>query len=241
MVRSASAIGATLVIGVLAGCTTTQQKAGRLRLNSARIRATQLPTRVGESDPQVRVSGLSLVRQPPRTALVVTLQNDGPNAVSDLPVIVGYRLRHGRPTYLNTAAGLGYFQSHLPAIAAHGTLRWVLVNSHAVPPGARRFARVGSTATVSPNPPADLPRIRIEQVSGAPHGRLRLRVVNASGVPQFQLPVYAVAERRERLVAAGQTTIEQLGSGADASITLTLIGDGGSRQIAVAAPPTIFR
>ena len=241
MVRSASAIAATLVIGALTGCTTTQQKAARLRLNSARIRTTQLPTRIGESDAQVRVSGLSLVRQPGRTALVVTVQNDGPNALSDLPVIVGYRVGHGRPTYLNAAAGLGYFQSHLPVIAGHGTLHWVLTNSLAVPLGGRPFARVGSTAAVSTNPPADLPAIRIEQVSRAPHGRLRLRVVNASGVPQLQLPVYAVAEHGDRVVAAGQTTIEQLGSGAHATITLTLIGTGGSRQIAVVAPPTIFR
>lgn len=241
MVRSASAIGATLAIGVLAGCTTTQQEAARLRLNSARIRATQLPTRVSGSDGQIRVGGVSLIRQARSLALVVTIQNEGRNAVSDLPVIAGYRVGHGRPVYLNTAAGLDYFQNHLPAVAAHSSLRWVLTSSRRLPRAARPFVRVGRTAAVSADPPADLPRIRVQQVSGSPSGRLSLKVVNTSGVPQLQLPVYAVAQRGDRLVAAGETTIEELGAGATAPITLTMIGGGGSRQLAVAAAPTIFR
>lgn len=239
--RSVSAIGAVLAVAVLTGCTTTQQKAARLRLNSARIRAAQLPTRVTGNDGQIRVGGVTLVRQARSLALVVTIENEGRNAVSDLPVIAGYRMGHGRPVYLNTAAGQDYFQNHLPAIAPHASLRWVLTSSRHLPRAARPFVRVGSSAAVSATLPADLPRIRVQQVSRSPSGRVRLHVVNTSGVPQLQLPVYAVAQRGDRLVAAGETTIAELGAGATAPITVTLIGGGGSRQLAAAAAPTIFR
>lgn len=238
--RSGSATLVGLMICLLTGCTTTQQKAAWLRVNSARLRASQYPTRVPRLDSRVRVTGLSAVRQGGDTALIVTLENLGTRSVSDLPILAGYRVGHHRPVYLNAAAGLDYFQSHLPAIGARGWLRWVFTSTHRLPRAARPFAEVGPALPVGGAPSGRLPRIVVQQLGQVSGGQVRVKVTNASSIPQYQLQLYAVASRGTRPVAAGHASFEELGSGAAEPITVRLVGSTTSRRVALEAPPTIF-
>ncbi|MDE3129544.1 MAG: hypothetical protein KGL16_00160, partial [Acidobacteriota bacterium] len=127
----------------LAGCTTTQQTAQRVQLDSARQRAALEPTRVIAPNRLVVPVAVAVVRAGGRSAFVVTVRNRGRRAVSDLPISVGYAQAHGTSVLLNAGTGLGYFQAHLPAIRAGGKLTWVYTSQHALPAGARPFARVG--------------------------------------------------------------------------------------------------
>ena len=66
-------------------------------------------------------------------------------------------------------------------------------------------------------------------------------VRNASDVPQYGLPVYAVVRRGGRYVAAGAATVDDLGSRGSARVALSLIGDRRGGAITYEALPTIFR
>jgi hypothetical protein len=66
-------------------------------------------------------------------------------------------------------------------------------------------------------------------------------VQNPSSVTQYQLPVYAVAQRGQRWVAAGQTTIEELDGRASARVRLPLVGNPSGAALSLEAPPTIFK
>lgn len=228
MVRSASAL---LIAGlVLSGCATTQQQAARLQLNSARIRATQERLRLTGSARQVVVRSVALIRGRGRSAVVVTVSNRASAPVSDLPLLVGVSRSH----YLNAAPGVSFFQSHLPAIAGHGTLRWVLTLGRPLPGGRAPFARVGAGRGGALTAIGALPEVQIARAGGL------ITVRNTSSIPQYQLPVYAIASRRGRYVAAGQTTIADLGGGAQVRLRVPLVGDPRGATVSLEAPPTIF-
>jgi hypothetical protein len=69
---------------------------------------------------------------------------------------------------------------------------------------------------------------------------VRVKVINESAIPQYQLQLYAVSTRGSRAVAAGRAALDELGAGATKPMTMTLIGSSTSGQVTLEAPPTIF-
>jgi hypothetical protein len=79
-----------------------------------------------------------------------------------------------------------------------------------------------------------LPAVQVVRAGG------QITVRNNSSIPQYQLPIYAIASRRGRYVAAGGTTIADLGGGAQVRLRVPLIGDPRGATVSLEAPPTIF-
>ncbi len=230
----------------LAGCATTQQEAARLQLNAARIRASEQRTEVTLPGRAVDVTRVVRVMAGGRTAFVVQVRNAGRQPVSDLPISVGVRVAGKRPIYVNqqSAAELSYFGAHLPLVEAGATLTWVYATDRRLPAHARPFALVGGTpSNVAPrtNP---LPVVRARALAPSPAAGaspLAVSLRNLSSVPQYQLQVYAVAERAGRYVAAGSITVPHLGSNASSRLKLPILGHIGSARLQVEAAPTIFQ
>lgn len=225
-----------------------------MQLNSARIRASQLPTRVSVPGRAVRVTRVALVAWRGQTAFVVQVHNPARRPMSDLPISVGVRVGAAPATYLNAQSQLAYsyFDAHLPVVAAHGTITWVYTTGRRLPPRGRPFAIVGD----QPSPPAatagQLPVIRASARPGtrstAPTGRatgggsgLVIALHNLSGVPQYQLQVYAFAQTGRRYVAAGRLTVPVLGSEATRTLQLGLLGNLDHARLQIEAIPTIFQ
>ncbi len=225
--------------GPLAGCATTQQKAARLRLNDARILVSQTNTRVRGGSPTIAIARLTLVTAGRRTAFVVTVRNPARHAVSDLPISVGYRVARRRPVYLNAGANSSYFAAHLPAIAAGHSLTWVYAGRR-LPTGARPFARVGAKPSVSVGKIEQLPTIHAATVGGLRGDQLEVALRNISGIPQYQLPVYALLEHDGRTVAAGTASVGELAGGSTTTLRVRLLGRLTGASEALEAPPTIF-
>ena len=228
-------------LAVLTGCSTTQQEAARVQINSARIRASQVPLRFSGQSTQIAVTSIRLIALPrvARSAIVVMLRNRGVSSVSDLPVLVGVSLRPGHRVSLNQNTA-DYFQNHVPAIGAHAALSFVLTVHRRLPGTAVPFARIGASATVDVPTGNPLPAVQVTSFRQG-HGTAKVTVRNLSSVPQFQLPVYAVARRRGRSVAAGQALIGELDGGASAQLDLSLIGNLAGATLSLQAPPTIFK
>jgi hypothetical protein len=227
--------------GPLAGCTTTQQKAARLQLENARLRAAQLTTRVATPGWTVAVTGVSLVHQPGRTAFVVMVRNRGRRPVSDLPISVGYRVGAGAAVYLNSAPGIGYFDAHLPLIRSGRAFTWIYATTRAIPAGGRPFALVGASSTVRVAGLATPPPIAASVTTTTSGGAIRIRVRNLSSVTQYQLPVYAVASRGSRVLAAAAATIAELGGGSRETLQLRLLGSADGARVELETQPTTFQ
>ena len=245
--RWATAMTSLLLMSTLTGCVeTTQEKSARAKLTADRVLASQLPVRVTGTHPRVSVLDVGLVRAGATSAVAVTLRNAAPSQLSDLPVSVGVRSGHGRVTYLNAAANLPYFQTHVGAIAAGATTTWVFTTTGAaVPAGARPFATIGFPTVTDNAGVAKLPAISASATSSAsgPAGvtRVTVAVTNHSGVPQVGLAVYATGRSGGRLLAAGQTVVPQLDPGAATAVALRLVGSPAGATVQIDAPPTNLR
>lgn len=238
-----SALGLLSAALLLSGCVTTQQVAARARLVDARIRTSQSPLRLTQRNPRVRITQLVLLRGPAGTAVVVGLRDTSARALTDLPIAVGVITRAGRKLYLNRAANLDYFDSHVAALEPRRTVTWVFTGPLRLAVTGRPFAQVGSS-TLAPPPPGALPRIAVTLKRGgaAPRGRtVQLSVANRSAIPQYGLPVYAVGRRGGREVSAGRATVAHLATDGATTLRLTLLGRQGAATITVSALPTIFQ
>jgi hypothetical protein len=230
--------------GWLAGCTTTQQEAARLQLNAARIRASEVAVRVTRQDGLVGVGPVALVRGGGGEAIVVVITNRSRTTVSDLAISVGVRGTAGKRRYLNDLAGLPYFGAHIPAIAAGGSLTWVFSTRRRLPAGAHPFALVGVPSAPLPAGGSVLPALSADQVrTVGPQGRsggLMVAVRNDSGIPQYQLPVYAYVRSPRGFLAAGSATIAQLASNSSARLRVHLLGGAAAGPVQLEVPPTVF-
>jgi hypothetical protein len=235
---------ATLPIPVLlTGCVTTQQVAARARLVDARIRASQSPLRVIRHNPDVRVLRLSLVSGSGGVALAVQLRSTSTRSLTDLPISVGVSTPGGGKLYLNHSANVDYFESHVASIPPHGLETWVYTSGRRLRGTGRPFAEVGVTQLSAPAA-ATLPRLEVTRepsVSSSATRLLSLSVSNRSGIPQVSVPVYAVAVRGGRVLAAGRASVAHLGTHGSATVHLTLLGSAHGAGVRISVLPTIFQ
>ncbi|MGO9901575.1 MAG: hypothetical protein ACLP0J_18250 [Solirubrobacteraceae bacterium] len=243
--RAGALVAALVAAGPLAGCATTQQEAARLQLNSARIRSSAHAVRVTRADPAVAVRTVQLIDGVTRSAVLVVIHNHTAQPISDLPISIGTRGAGGALRYLNAIAGLPYFGDHIPAISAHGTLHWIFTMARRLPGGVRLFALVGAPPSVTATRPRSLPMISAALIASTTvtvsSSDLSLDVRNRSGVPQYQLPVYAFVQRGSRYLAAGVATVAHLSSNASTTLHLRLLGALKDARLQIQTPPTIFQ
>ncbi len=243
MARSgkAMAVVAALAVTVLAGCDSTQSKNARAELKAKReLGKRELPA-AARHNPDVRVERTGLVRGKAGSgAIVVRLRGTGSEPQTDVPIVVGIRGADGRSRPVNAKRHLNWFQTHVPAIPAGGTVTWVFKGVRGAKAGDRAFARVG----VTPRPPlssaSSLPRIEAKVEPGGRGIKRRVSVENVSDVPQYGLQVYAYALRGGRYVTAGKTEIEHLGTGQKVTVAVPLTGSARARQLRAEALPTMF-
>jgi hypothetical protein len=239
VVRSVRPLGlALLAASALSGCVSTQTKNARTLVINERTLDAQSSLRVTRINPRVAVTTVALIRSRRATALVVRLRNLGRSPLSDLPISVGVLDRSGHRQYLNRGINLPYFNTHVASLGGSSTALWVLTIRSVVAPGSRPFAHVGLPTLPASTTAATLPRI---EVLAAHSGRgLRLAVLNRSGVPQYDLQVYAAATPRGRYVAAGRASLAALDGGGRAHVGVRLLGAPSGAQVLLSAPPTIF-
>jgi hypothetical protein len=243
-IRTVLAGLATLPIPVLlSGCVTTQQVAGRARLVDARIRASQTPQRVTRHNPNVSVLRVSLLSGRGVIAVAVQLRSTSTRSLTDLPISVGLVTHGGGKLYLNRSANVDYFDTHVVSIPPHGLETWVYTSRGRLRATGRPFVEVGVTQLSAPVA-ATLPRVEVTRepsVSSSETRALSLAVSNRSGIPQYSVPVYAVAVRSGRVLAAGRASVAHLGTHGQATVRLTLLGSARDASVRISVLPTIFQ
>jgi hypothetical protein len=241
-VRALAIGGAALLATALGGCVSTQTKNTRTLLVNARTLDGESRVRVTTPNPDVTVSGVQLIGSRGGTAVAVTVANSLHHPVSDLPISVGLRSHGHAPAYLNGAANLPYFATHIAAIAASSSAVWVFTTQHIrSTAGAKLFAIVGQAGTPASTRARSLPRLNVAAApANTRAGGLQVSVRNASGVPQYGLPVYAVATRNGRTIGAASGSIAQLDGGDSTRLRLKLFGTTTGATVQLSAPPTIF-
>lgn len=233
-----------LALLALGGCgDSTQLKNDRAEVQAKRELGSRDAQRVTRANPDVRVTDVALVRDRRSTAIVVDLRSRAERPVTDVPIAVGVRTDRGERRTLNARPGLGWFQTHVPAIAPGGRATWVFRTRRSVPGRGRPFATVGAVDAPAISRARTLPMIAASaQPPGRDSGRrvARVRVENASDVPQPGLQVVAVEAAGGRYVAAGRAAVALLRPRSSATVTVRLTGRARGRSLRLQASPTIF-
>jgi hypothetical protein len=230
-----AAASLAVLAAAVSGCATTQDSNKRISVRFDRTLASRKPLDLRGTDPNVKVVRTAVVDGKDGSAIVVVLRNTGEEPVNDLPIEVGPR----GSSPLNTAANVPYFQSHAPAIAPGEEVTWVYASKDPIG-SSEAFARVGRPSSPPLTTAGHVSELETSGKSGG--SGVKAEVTNDTGVPQYDLDVYAVALKGGRYVAAGRASLEHLGVSKSAHVTLPLAGgDAKGTRIQVFAPQTLFQ
>jgi hypothetical protein len=247
----------------LSACESTETESARLGREGAKLIAGAGTLGAGAANPDVHVAQVALVQGSGRTAAVVRLTNSSAGAQFDVPVLIDVRSPKGASVYRNDIQGLEPSLQQMALLPAHASGWWVddqvlasgTPSSVNVRVGTAKPAatRAGAAATAGSAGAgtaeavgASVPQV---QVSGVTLGSQELvgpyveaSVVNHSGVAQHNMPVFAVALRGTRVVAAGRALVPSLavsGAASRASFRLYLVGSPAGARIELTPAPAV--
>lgn len=257
---AAAALGALSL--TLSACESTESESARLGKEGAKLIASAGTVGTGGANSEVRVGQAALVQGSGRTAAAVRLTNLGAGPQLDVPVLIDVRSHAGASLYRNDIQGLEPSLQQMPVLAAHASGWWVddqvlaaggTPSSVNVRVGAAKGASATGASAKGASPEAVIapggsgpPAV---QVSATTLGSQELvgpyldgSVVNHTGVAQHNMPIFAVALRGARVVAAGRALVPGLaasGSGATASFRIYLVGSPAGARIELTPAPAV--
>ena len=224
----------------LAGCESTQERSARLERAAHRKAVVQSASglKIGSPSRSVEVISATALHTSEGTAVAVLLGNTGP-AQREVPLLISVG-QGGGPPVTNSEPGLARSLISSAYVPAHGTAVWVddQLTLTGRPGAVEAKVGEGKPAT-GPAPKIELGAHRLER---EPSGEaLTGTVTNRSPVAQHELPVYAVATRGGRTVAAGRGVVDALAPGASGKFTIFLVGTGAQgAKLTLSAPPSTF-
>lgn len=229
---------ALALLVMAAGCESTQSKSERLEGQAESTLGDAKGVVVKKQNPQVAIVSTAALKDPNGEAVVVRLRNKGRRTLVRMPIAVELADRKGKAVYRNDTPGLETALVQVPLLEPGQELWWV--NDQVSSSG--RPARIKALVGASKPGGADAPRISLsavrldkDPVSGvAATGRAR----NRSDVEQRRLPIFCVARKGDRVVAAGRAIIDKLRPGKSRRFTIFFIGDPSGAELTLGVTPT---
>jgi hypothetical protein len=236
--RALVVVGCAALAVTASACESTQSESAKIaREGGAAEVASTL--KLGAANRDVRVSDVTLVSGAGRKAVAVKLTSTSSRAQREVPLLVRVTGAGGKVVYSN-ATGAEALLSHITLLRPHASVWWV--DDEVLTSAAATAAKVSVGSGQ---------RLRRETRSGALSAKtthvaaqggvttLSGVVVNHSAKAQSGVPVFAVAVRGGRVVAAGRAVVASVTvhASAPASFDLPLIGDATGAKIELAALP----
>jgi hypothetical protein len=222
----------------LSACESTAEKSARIAAEG-RDAVQAAGTLKIRRNAEVRVARAVVVRGAGgAVAAAVEVRNTGGRAQRDVPVLIDVRGAHGASLYKNDAVGLQPALQRLATVRAGASAWWVndQVTVASVPRSVR--ARVGAAPSA-----ARVPRVRVTGVhfDGDSTGRfLTGTVVNPSRSVLRNVPIFAVALKGSRVVAAGRAIVPKLPAARSPKkvvFRLFFVGEPRGARIALTVAP----
>jgi hypothetical protein len=226
----------------LSACETTQQESARIGREGSHQTSAPAALKLGAANHDVRVSDATVLSSGGRTAVAARLTSTGGAAQADIPLLVTVTGPTGKSVYSNQAGGLEPSLQRMALLRAHQTGWWV--DDQVLTSQAAKAAtvRVGSGR----RPLGAAPTLTTRGVTTAGQGGIQVvsgTLVNGSSTAQSKVPVFAVAQRDGRVLAAGRAVVPELPGRAGASepFQVFLVGDPAGAPIELTAVPTGVR
>ena len=236
-----AALAAALVALLLAACQSTQEHSAELARKGSTVLKEETGLKVTKQSADVKVTSTTLISDVNGSAVVLGLENQSDQTLTDVPVEVKVFDAKGRTVYTNTTPGLEPALTSMPILKPHETAYWV--NDQVLATGKPKSvkAEVGqSSSTLSgdlPDIEVGPPKLENDPVSGL---EVRGTVVNKTGTDQGRLLLYAVGSKGGKVVAAGRGAIDHLkDSTKPLHYTIFFIGDPKGTKVDVTSFPAL--
>jgi hypothetical protein len=239
--RAVLAIPFTVVLTALAvalsGCETTAEKSAKLEKAAKHVTLNaQQGLTIAHPSKLIKVTGATLVHGSEGTAAVITLRNNSPRSLSQVPISIALKDAKGATLYSNGTPGLAKTLTTLAMLPAHGEGVWI---DDQIP----RAVNGSVTTEVGEGTPVSgsAPRLTLSGARSAdePNGAtVEGTISNGSKTAQSELVIYAIARSGSRILAAGRAVLASLEPGASAPFQIFFIGSPKGGQLKLSAPPT---
>lgn len=225
-----------LLLLALTACESNYARSARISREGRRLIAATGRFRLGPESRDVHVGRAVIVRGGGTLAAVVELRNRGARAQSGVPLLIDVRDGHGTSVYRNDLQGLQPALQHAGLVPARGRAWWVDDQLLGVTAAARVHARVGRGRALARSPRVALRGVGYRTDSNGTY--LTGRIVNRTGRLLRNLPVYAVALRGRRIVAAGRALVPKAPpSGKPGRFRLIFVGNPKGAHVEISVAP----
>jgi hypothetical protein len=241
-VRLAGACAVALLAPLaLSACESTADKSARIAREGKEAVKAAGRLDVTHPNAEVRVTRAVVVRgDGGAVAAAVELRNAGARAQANVPLLIDVHDAKGASVYRNDTIGLQPALQRVALVRGGGSAWWVNDQVTATDPPRTITAKVGAAKAVAAAPSVTLRDVHFD---GDDTGRyLTGTVVNGSKAVQQQLPIFAVALKGRRVVAAGRALVPKLPAagapGKPVTFRLFFVGDPRGARIALTVAPT---
>jgi len=237
--RAAAALPIVVLASLtVAGCESSQSRSARLESQSDG-QAANTTVKLGKPSPHVDVLEAKVVRTAVGTAAVVRLRNTGKRDEMALPIQIDVQDRTGASVYKNDIEGLQPALQQLALLRAGRTAYWVNDQVVAATPARKVNVTVGRGApATTPAPDLRITGAHLRSDSSGPFAEGR--ILSTAATDLRQVPVFAVARRGGRIVAAGRALVEKVPAkgGKPVRFKIYFIGDPRGARLTLNAVPT---
>jgi hypothetical protein len=236
--RALVVVGCGALAVTASACESTESESAKIASQAGAAEVTST-LKLGAANRDVRVSDVTLVSGGGRKAVAVKLASSSARTQREVPLLVEVTGAGGKVVYSN-ATGAEALLSHVTLLRAHSSAWWV--DDEVLTTGATSTAkvRVGTgkrsqhdavAAELSAKTTHVAEQAGTTTVSGV--------VANHTGKAQSRVPVFAVAVRGGKVVAAGRAVVASVPvhASAPAAFDVPLVGDATGANIELTALP----
>jgi hypothetical protein len=230
------AAAGVLAVLTLTACESNQDRSARIAAEGQHAMRSQGTLRIAKANPDVKVTRTALVRGGGSVAAAVELDNTGA-AQADVPVLIDVTDAKGASLYRNDQVGLQPSLQRVALVPEGAHAWWVNDQLLGAEQGARKVrVKVGKAADVARVPDVEATDVHFEDdyLTGV--------VVNHTDKLQTNLPVFAVALKGGKVVAAGRALLPKVPPGSPVKkprFRLYFVGDPRGAKIELTVAPNV--
>jgi len=235
--RALVVVGCGALAVTASACESTESESARIGRQAGAAEVVG-SLKLGKTDRDVRVSDVTPLSGGGRKAIAVKLTQGSSRTQREVPLLVQELGAGGKVVYSN-ATGAETLLQRITLLPAHKSIWWVddevLTNQSA----SSAQVTVGTGRRVASNTRAGALSATSTGVTGqAGSNSVGAELVNHTGKAQSGAPVFAVALRGSKIVAAGRAVVASLPAhGAAATLNIPLVGDATGAKIELTALP----
>lgn len=241
MRRAVCACAASVVaLGLTACGESNQDRSAKIAAQGKHAMQDAGLLKVRKLNADVKVGQTALVRGDGAVAAAVELDNRGTTAQADVPVLIDVTDAKGTSLYRNDANGLQPSLQRIAVVPRGSRAWWVNDQLLGAEQAKRLKVRVGTAADTASVPDVTVRDVHFEDNASGRY--LTGIVVNHTGKVQTNLPVFAVAVRGGKVVAAGRSLVAKVASGDPAKkprFQVFFIGDPKGAKVHVTVAPNV--